>query len=158
MLYDNSCSIDTQITSDASKAASVPVLNELYISGFDSEQIWQQIDHRFNIVTDENYIGELSKLLTDTAISLDISTDNSAYHNGHTATGSASEASDDEEVEEYSDDLSGDSDHQMKADDADDLVSEREEEEDDDEVSHAVRILSKRRDRIVVKSIENLSS
>ena len=139
MLYDNSCSIGNELISATTASTSkVPILDELYITGFDSEQIWQQIDHRFNVVTDESYIGELSKLLTDSSIGLDLNTD---LTNGATESIESSDESDGRDLEDESDDddeQSGDSDIDHMEADVDEM-EELDEDEEDDEVTKTVR-------------------
>ena len=137
MLYDNSCSIGNELISATTASTSkVPILDELYITGFDSEQIWQQIDHRFNVVTDESYIGELSKLLTDSSIGLDLNTD---LTNGANETIESSDESDSVDLEDESDDdeQSGDSDIDHMEEDVDEM-EELDEDEEDDEVTKTV--------------------
>lgn len=135
LLYDHSCSIGNEIVTETE--FKTPVLDELYITGFDSEQIWQQIDHRFNVVTDESYIGELSKLLTDSSIGLDLNTTQS---NG-IAESDESEEGDDEDLEDEEDDISDQSeDEDMHVDDENGMDEEDDEEDSgDDEVSISVR-------------------
>ena len=138
MLYDNSCSIVNELISATTVSTSkVPILDELYITGFDSEQIWQQIDHRFNVVTDESYIGELSKLLTDSSIGLDLNTD---LTNGATESIESSDESDSVDLEDESDDdeQSGESDIDHMEEDVDEM-EELDEDEEDDEVTKTVR-------------------
>ena len=140
MLYDNSCSIGNELISATTASTSkVPILDELYITGFDSEQIWQQIDHRFNVVTDESYIGELSKLLTDSSIGLDLNTD---LTNGATASIESSDESDGgylEDESDYDDEQSGDSDIHHMEEDADEM-EELDEDDEDDEVTKTVSV------------------
>ena len=139
MLYDNSCSIGNELISATTASTKVPILDELYITGFDSEQIWQQIDHRFNVVTDESYIGELSKLLTDSSIGLDLNTD---LTNGATESIESSDESDGKDLEDDSDDddeQSVDSDIDHMEEDVDEM-EELDEDEEDDEVTKTVSV------------------
>lgn len=68
-LYDSSQNLSSGLRD---KNSTVPVLDKLYIDNFDSEQIWQQIDHRLTCLTEKNYVSTLSQLMTTDQLGLNV--------------------------------------------------------------------------------------
>lgn len=67
ILYD--LSMEENDTDD-----SEGLLDKLYLTGFDSEQVWQQLDHKFNVTIADEHVASLTRLLASASLSLNIDT------------------------------------------------------------------------------------
>lgn len=54
------------------------MLDKLYTDQFDAEQIWQQMDHKFQVFLNDSYVKSVARLITEDAGGFNVQTSSSS--------------------------------------------------------------------------------
>lgn len=69
------------------------MLDKLYTNQFDAEQIWQQMDHKFQVSLNNTYVKSAAKLLAENAGGFDVQTRRDMEsESAHVSSGSSGES------------------------------------------------------------------